>query len=89
MSIYSVGLLCRSIVRDHALRRRFQDNPEQALAEFAHPLEPQERKALLAGDVGTLYRMGVNAFLLGFLARHRIFGLDATSYGDRMRAVDD
>jgi hypothetical protein len=89
MSVFSIDLLCRDITRDKALRKRFQDNPETALSDYPHPLSEQERTALLAGDVGTLYRMGVNAFLMGNLARHQIFGLDATSYGERMRAVDD
>jgi hypothetical protein len=89
MSVFSVDLLCRDITRDTALRKRFQENPESALSEYPHPLSAQERTALLTGDVGTLYRMGVNAFLMGSLARHQIFGLDANSYGERMRAVDD
>jgi hypothetical protein len=89
MSVFSVDLLCRDITRDKALRKRFQENPEGALSEYPHPLSAQERTALLTGDVGTLYRMGVNAFLMGNLARHQIFGLDASSYGERMRAVDD
>ena len=89
MSVFSVDLLCRDITRDKALRKRFQENPESALSEYPHPLSAQERTALLTGDVGTLYRMGVNAFLMGSLARHQIFGLDANSYGERMRAEDD
>ena len=89
MSVYSVDLLCRDITRDKAVRKHFQDNPEDALSKYPHPLSAQEHAALLSGDVGTLYRMGVNAFLMGNLARHRIFGLDANSYGERMRAVDD
>jgi hypothetical protein len=89
MSVFSVDLLCRDITRDKALRKRFQASPEGALSEYPHPLSAQERTALLSGDVGTLYRMGVNAFLMGNLARHQIFGLDASRYGDRMRAVDD
>ena len=89
MSVFSVDLLCRDITRDKALRKRFQEDPERALSDYPHPLSTQERTALLTGDVGTLYRMGVNAFLMGNLARHQIFGLDANSYGERMRAVDD
>src|SRR5262249_36300002 len=89
MSVFSVDLLCRDITRDKTLRKHFQDHPEAALSQYPHPLSAQERTALLSGDVGTLYRMGVNAFLMGNLARHQIFGLDACSYGERMRAVDD
>ena len=88
MSLVSVGRLGRDLMRDKSLRKRFQENPQQALSEYPHPFEPQERAALLSGDVGTLYRMGANAFLLGYLARYRIFGLDPAAYSERMRAVD-
>ena len=89
MSLVSVGRLGRDLMRDKALRKSFQENPEEALSKYPYPLSPQERAALLAGDVGTLYRMGANAFLMGYLARYRIFGLDPASYSERMRAVDD
>lgn len=89
MSLVSIGRLGRDLMRDKTLRRSFQENPEQALSNYPHSFEPQERAALLAGDVGTLYRMGANAFLMGYLARYRIFGLDPASYSERMRAVDD
>ena len=42
---------------------------------------------LLAGDVGTLYRMGANAFLMNYLARFEVCGLNAANYNERMRAV--
>jgi hypothetical protein len=89
MSVFSVDLLCRDITGDKVLRQQFQDDPKDALSKYPHPLSDEERRALLAGDAGTLYRMGVNAFLMGNLARHRIFGLDANNYSERMRAVDD
>ena len=88
MSLVSVGRLGRDLMRDKSLRKRFQENPQQALSEYPHQFDPQERAALLSGDVGTLYRMGANAFLLGYLARYCIFGLDPPTYSERMRAVD-
>jgi hypothetical protein len=89
MSLVSIGRLGRDLMRDKTLRKSFQDNPEQALLNYPHPLAPQERAALLAGDIGMLYRMGANAFLMGYFARYRIFGLDPVIYSQRMRAVDD
>ena len=89
MSLVSIGRLGRDLMRNKALRKSFQDNPEEALSEYPHPFSPEERAALLAGDVGALYRMGANAFLMGYLARYRIFGLDPATYSERMRAVDD
>ena len=89
MSLVSIGRLGRDLMRNKAQRKSFQDNPEEALSKYPHPFSPEERAALLAGDVGALYRMGANAFLMGYLARYRIFGLDPATYSERMRAVDD
>jgi hypothetical protein len=41
----------------------------------------------LAGDVGQLYRMGANGFLMNYLARFEVCGLNAEIYNQRMRAV--
>jgi hypothetical protein len=89
MSILSVNRLCRDVMRDLTLRKRLQDDPQGTLAAYPHPLTDRERAALLAGDVGTLYRMGANTFLMGYLGRYKVFGLDATSYSERMRAMDE
>jgi hypothetical protein len=89
MSILSVNRLCRDVMRDLTLRKHLQDDPPGALAAYPHPLTATERAALLAGDVGTLYRMGANTFLMGYLGRYKVFGLDAASYSERMRAMDE
>lgn len=86
MSIYDVNFLCREIMRDPFLREALRQNPAETLAQF--DLSQDERSALEVGDVGTLYRMGANSFLMGYLARYQMFGLDVTSYGARMRMVD-
>lgn len=85
MSIYNVNYLCREIMRDRGLRKLAKDNPDAALGRF--DLTSQERDALKAGDVGTLYRIGVNSFLMGYLPRYEVFGLDMRSYSERMNAV--
>jgi hypothetical protein len=59
MSIFAVNHLCREVLRDHIFRAAMQSAPAKALAPL--DLTDDERSALLAGDVGTLYRMGVNA----------------------------
>jgi hypothetical protein len=89
MTILAVNRLCRDVMRDLDLRRRLAADPEAALAASPYAISAAERAALLAGDVGTLYRMGANSFLMGYLARYKIFGLDTARYGERMRAVDD
>jgi Aromatic-ring-opening dioxygenase LigAB, LigA subunit len=89
VSVLSVNRLCRDIMRDPGLRARLQQDPKGALQSYPHALSDAERAALLAGDVGTLYRMGANSFLMGYLPRYGVFGLDVASYGERMRAVAD
>jgi hypothetical protein len=85
MSIFAVNRLCRELLRDHAFRAAMKADPAKALAPLE--LTDEERRALLAGDVGTLYRMGVNGFLMGYLARFEVLGLNVEIYNQRMRAV--
>lgn len=85
MSVFAVNHLCREVLRDHAFRAAMKDDPVKALAPLE--LTDEERRALLAGDVGALYRMGVNAFLMNYLARFEVCGLNAQAYNERMRAV--
>jgi Aromatic-ring-opening dioxygenase LigAB, LigA subunit len=85
MTIFAVNYLCREVLRDHGFRAAMKADPAQALAPL--DLTDAERNALVAGDVGTLYRMGVNGFLMGYLARFEVCGLNIASYNERMRAV--
>jgi hypothetical protein len=86
MSVVSVNHLCRDITRDAVLRQALLEDPRGALARYPRKFTEAERAALLAGDVGTLYQMGVNAYLMGYLARYRVFGLTIESYSERVRA---
>lgn len=85
MSVFAVNHLCRELLRDHAFRAAMKADPAAALAPL--DLAADERRALLAGDVGALFRMGVNAFLMGYLARFEVCGLNVPTYNERMRAV--
>ena len=85
MTIYHINHFCREIMRDPAFRALARNSPEAALSRY--DLTEAERAALLAGDVGTLYRMGANSFLMGYLPRYEVFGLSMRSYGERMNAV--
>jgi hypothetical protein len=78
MSIFAVNYLCREVLRDHAFRAAMKADPAKALALL--DLTDEERRCLLAGDVGQLYRMGANGFLMNYLARFEICD-------QRMRAV--
>ena len=85
MSIFAVNHLCREILRDHNFRAAMKADPAKALGPL--DLTGEERSALLAGEVGQLYRMGANAFLMNYLARFEVCGLNAAIYNERMRAV--
>ena len=47
----------------------------------------EERQALLAGDVAKLYRLGANAFLMGYLPRFEVCGLTLPLYNERIRSA--
>ena len=85
MTIFAVNHLCREVLRDHAFRAAMKADPAKALAPL--DLTEAERRALIAGDVGALYRMGANAFLMAYLARFEVCRLNVESYNQRMRAV--
>lgn len=85
MSIFAVNYLCREVLRDHAFRAAIKADPAAALAPL--DLTDDERQALIAGDVGALFRMGANGFLMAYLARFEVCGLNVESYNQRMRAV--
>ena len=85
MSIFAVNYLCREVLRDHAFRAAMKADPAKALAPL--DLTDEERRELIAGDVGALYRIGVNGFLMGYLARYEVCGLNIEIYNQRMRAV--
>ena len=82
MSIYNVNYLLRELLRDHGFRAAMKDSPAEALKGC--DITEDERKLLLAGDVAGLHRLGVNDFLMGYLPRFGICGLDPKTYGERI-----
>ena len=85
MSVFAVNHICRELLRDHGFRAAMKADPGKAL-EGKNLTEP-ERNALLAGDVATLYRMGVNSFLMGYLCRFEVCGLTLDTYNNRIRSA--
>ncbi len=83
MSVLAVNRLCRDVLRDRAFRERLKADPAGTIAD--RDLTAEEREALLAGDVAQLYRMGVNAFLMGYLCRFEVCGLTLPIYSERIR----
>ncbi len=85
MSAYQVARFCRCCLNEPELRAAVLADPVAAIAPF--DLSDHERAALLAGDVAALYRSGCSAFLLSYLPRWGLFGLDVATYSQRMRAA--
>jgi len=85
MSVNALNRLCREVLRDHAFRAAMKDDPATAIQ--AYDLTPDERRALLAGDVVALHAMGVNDFLMGYLARFGSCGLSVPLFNERIRSV--
>ena len=62
MSLYYVQKLLYQLNRDPVVRKRFDANRESLLEEYE--LTDEERAAILEGDIGLLYVMGVNGQIL-------------------------
>lgn len=62
MSLYYVQKLLYQLNRDPAVRKRFDGDRAELLREYE--LTDEERAAILDGDIGLLYVMGVNGQIL-------------------------
>jgi hypothetical protein len=85
MSVNALNRLCREVLRDRDFRAAMKSDPARAIAGY--DLTPEERRALLAGDVVTLHAMGVNDFLMGYLARFESCGLSVPLFNEKIRSV--
>lgn len=85
MSVHAIHKICRQVLRDHDFRGRMQSDPAAAIAGY--DLTPEERRALLSGDVVTLHHMGVNDFMMGYLARFGSCGLSVPTFNEKIRSV--
>jgi hypothetical protein len=81
MSLYYVQKLLYQLNRDPAVRRRFDADREALLEDYE--LTVEERSALLGGDIGLLYVIGVNGQLLMHYAA--LLGLPWDDYIAAMR----
>jgi len=86
MSVLAVNRLLRDILHNKEFRAAMKADPAKALGPLN--LTDAERKAILAGDVVTLYKMGVNAFLMGYMPRFEVCGLNVPLYNERIRTVE-
>jgi len=83
MSIYHLNKILYRTDNDAEFRKRMKVDPHGAVEEF--PLSGGELEALVTGDVGALYRMGVHTFFLNHLARYELFGVSRDNYLARIR----
>jgi hypothetical protein len=85
VSLYQLNKIMYLLETDSAFLARMKSDPAAAIASY--DLSPGERDALLGGEVGELYLMGVNAFMLDSVARHELLGQNRESYMAKVRAA--
>ena len=81
MSLYQLSKLLYTLNRDDGAKARFKADGAAFTHEFA--LAPEERTAILAGDIGLLYVLGVNGQILMHFAA--LCGIEWSDYLQRMR----
>jgi hypothetical protein len=85
MSTYSINEICYRCVHDRGFRAAMKADPRAAIADL--DLTDEERRAVLGGEVGLLYRMGANTYLLGHLMRYELLGITLPLYQERLFAA--
>ena len=81
MSLYQVQKFLYHLNRDERVKAQFEANRANALADYE--LTDEERQALLHGDIGLLYVLGVNGQILMHFAA--FLGIEWFDYLDLMR----
>ncbi|MEM7097334.1 MAG: aromatic ring-opening dioxygenase subunit LigA [Pseudomonadota bacterium] len=82
MSLYQVQKFLYHLNRDDQVKADFKGDAQKALAEYE--LTEEERAALVQGDIGLLYVLGVNGQILMHFAA--FLGIEWFDYLDLMRA---
>jgi hypothetical protein len=81
VSLYATQKLLYHLNRDPAVQQRYRDGLPALLEGYE--LDDEERDAVLAGDVGKLYVLGVNGQLLMHFAA--LVGMPWADYIEAMR----
>ena len=81
MSLYQMQKFLFDINRDPAVQQRFLAERTQVLSVYG--LTPEERDAIIAGDIGLLYVLGANGQLLMHYAA--LLGMEWSAYIAAMR----
>jgi hypothetical protein len=85
MSLYQVNKILYLLEVDSRFLAEMKSNPAEAICGM--PLTEDERIAFITGDVGKLYLMGANMFMLDSIARHQLYGIDRRSYLEQVRSA--
>lgn len=81
MSLYQLQKFLYHLNRDEKLQAAFRQAPQTLLDDYH--LDAEERAALLEGDIGLLYVLGVNGQILMHFAAY--LGIEWFDYLERMR----
>ena len=81
MSLYQVQKFLYNLNRDDRVKAQYADSLDELLADYE--LSSEERTALVDGDIGLLYVLGVNGQILMHYAAH--LGIEWFDYLDLMR----
>lgn len=82
MSLYHLQKFLYVLNRDEAAQQQFRDDKDEVLDNY--DLSAEERTALLEGDIGLLYVLGVNGQILMHYAA--FLGIEWFDYLETMRA---
>ena len=81
MSLYAVQKLLYQLNRDETVRARFESDRDALLLEYS--LTAEDRAAIVEGDIGLLYVIGVNGQILMHYAA--LIGQEWDEYLEAMR----
>jgi hypothetical protein len=84
MSNYLLNKILYMTDNDADFRKRMKEEPAEIVQSFK--LSGEEMEAMLTGDVGALYEMGVHTFFLNHMARYELFGVNRDNYLERIRS---
>lgn len=87
MSAYMLNKICHLVGKDDDFRAALEADPDKALAPF--DLTDEERRLLLAGEVGKLFELGVHPYLMGHLTRDETLGITVDAFSRRMIVAKD
>jgi hypothetical protein len=86
MAVFDVNTVCWRVVHDDDFCQTLREDPALALRDT--DVSDEERNLLLAGDVKSLYELGVSGFLMEHLANKQLLGLNPVVYSERIRQAE-